>query len=194
MGYRHYFYSIPKTELEEIKKCKTNKEYCDWAESKGYKVDRYDEEPWLAPYNLCNKEIYEFGKYVDWAFEMQEKNESIFGSEELIKQYEDYTPVICTQDDFLFVINKYKENVIKYYKGLLEENKYSKLSFEERWKHHIEGQIMEWDNNFGIYPINIDLSKERINDSWLYEYAIFELVRQYKIFDWEHNALVLIGW
>ena len=29
---------------------------------------------------------------------------------------------------------------------------------------------------------------------WSYEYAIFELVRLYKIFDWENNDLVLVGW
>ena len=27
-----------------------------------------------------------------------------------------------------------------------------------------------------------------------YEYAIFELVRLYKIFDWENDDLVLVGW
>jgi hypothetical protein len=34
---------------------------------------------------------------------------------------------------------------------------------------------------------------DKINRSGLYEYAIFELVRVYKTFDWENDALVLIG-
>lgn len=29
---------------------------------------------------------------------------------------------------------------------------------------------------------------------WDYEYAIFELVRLYKSFDWENDELVLVGW
>ena len=189
MGYRHYFYSIPQTEIAEIKQCKTNEEFCEWAKNKDY--DRDDE--WVSVYHI-GKELYELGKYVDWAFDMQENNESIFGNKELEEMYTDYRPVICTKEDFLVAINKYKENVVKYYKGLLEEDKYSKLPIEERWKNHIEGQLHEWENMFGICPINTDLSQERINDSWLYEYAIFELVRVYKTFDWQNNTLVLLGW
>ena len=197
MGYRHYFYELPKTEIEEIKKCKTNDEFCDWAEGKGYEVERYEgEKPYFPVYNL-GKSIYEFGKYVDWAYKMQNKNESIFESEELKEQYTDYAPVLCTQDDFLLVINNYKQKIIAYYKGLLELDeidKIHKLTVETKCKRHVENQLSEWDNGFGIDPIDTDLSHSYINRSWLYEYGIFELVRVYKTFDWENNSLVLLGW
>ncbi len=194
MGYRHYFYSVPKTQIEEIKKCKTNNEFCDWAESKGYEVERYEgENPYCAVYKL-GKEIYEFGKYIDWAFKMQEKNESIFDSEELNERYVDYQPVLCSKEDFLFAINIYKQKIIDFYKELLAEDKESKIPIEQRHKQHIENQLSEWANNFGICPIDTNLERETINRSWLYEYAIFELVRVYKTFDWEKNALVLLGW
>lgn len=188
MGYRLYFYKIPKAELKEIKQCKTNEEFCAWAENKGYETKIY----------RLGKEVYEFGKDVDWAFEMQSKNESIFGSKELEEYYEDYQPVICSKDDFLFVINVYKQKIIDYYKNLLDENSESFFlrgkTPEERYKCHIEKQLNEWENPFGCCPLNTDLSTERINNSWLYEYAIFELVRVYKTFDWENDALILLGW
>lgn len=194
MGYRHYFYSVPKTQIDEIKQCKTNNEFCDWAEAKGYEVGRYEgEEPHCSVYKI-GKEIYEFGKYVDWAFKMQEKNESIFGSEELKQRYVDYQPVLCSQEDFVFAINTYKQNIIDYYKGLLEEDKATKIPIEQKCKYHIESKLSEWENGFGICPIDTDLKRETINRSWLYEYAIFELVRVYKTFDWENNTLVLLGW
>jgi len=194
MGYRHYFYGLPKAQIGEIKQCKTNEEFCDWAESKGYEVERYDgEKPWVSVYKI-GRELCEFGKYVDWAFDMQENNESIFGNQELKERYSDYAPVICTKEDFLFAINKYKEKVVAYYKGLLEGDKESRLPIEERWKRHIEGQLTEWKNGFGYCAVNTDLSAKRITDSWLYEYAIFELVRVYKTFDWQNNTLVLLGW
>lgn len=197
MGYRHYFYEFPKTEIEEIKNCKTNDEFCDWAESKGYEVERYEgEETYISVYNL-GKEIYEFGKYVDWAFKMQEKNESIFGNDELKKQYDDYSPVVCTQEDFLFVIDTYKKKIIDYYKGLLELDEIDEkheITVEEKCKRHVVKQLTEWENGWGICPIDTDLSHSYINRSWLYEYGIFELVRRYKTFDWENNSLVLIGW
>lgn len=185
MGYRHYFYCVPKTQIEEIKNCKTNDEFCDWAESKGYEVDRYDDENPYCSISNIGKEIYEFGKYVDWAFKMQEKNERLFASEELIKQYEDEMPVICTQEDFLSVIHIYKQKIVDYYKGLLEKD-------DETKARHIKGQLYEWVS--GYCPINTDLTKECITHSWLYEYSIFELVRLYKTFDFENIALVLLGW
>ncbi len=192
MGYRHYFYSVPKTQIEEIKKCKTNNEFCDWAESKGYEVERYEgENPYCAVYKI-GKEIYEFGKYVDWAFKMQEKNECIFESEELKERYCDYQPVICSKDDFLVAINEYKQNIINYYKSLLEEEE--GVPIEYKCKRHIKNQLGEWQNNFGICPIDTDLTRQCINRSWLYEYAIFELVRLYKTFDFENDTLVLLGW
>ena len=193
MGYRHYFYSVPKTQIEEIKKCKTNDEFCDWAESKGYEVERYEgKNPYCAVYKL-GKEIYDFGKYVDWAFAMQEKNKSIFDSDELKEGYIDYQPVMCSQDDFLFVINEYKKKIVDWYKGLLLEDK-NERTVEQRCVNHVREQLREWDNGFGFCPIDTDLKRERINSSWLYEYGIFELVRVYKTFDWQNNTLVLLGW
>lgn len=65
---------------------------------------------------------------------------------------------------------------------------------QEHWKDAIEDKIETWSNEFGVYPLNLDLSNSRITDSCLYEYGIFELVRLYKTFDWENNNLVLMGW
>ena len=125
---------------------------------------------------------------------MQEKNESIFDSEELKEEYVDYQPVLCSRDDFLFAINTYKQNIINFYKGLLEEDNQNKIPIEQRHKNHIKNQLSEWENSFGLCPIDTNLERETINRSWIYEYAIFELVRVYKAFDWENNALVLLGW
>lgn len=40
MGYRHYLYAVPKKQVEEIQACKTNEDWCNFAENYGYKVDR----------------------------------------------------------------------------------------------------------------------------------------------------------
>ena len=62
-------------------------------------------------------------------------------------------------------------------------------------EHEIQDKIDSWSGKyFGISPIDLDETRERITGDWLYEYAIFELVRVYKEFDWEHDALVLVGW
>lgn len=89
------------------------------------------------------------------------------------------------------------KKIIDFYKSLLEVDeidKAHKITVEEKCKRHVGNQLNEWENAFGICPIDTDLSKPIINRSWLYEYGIFELVRVYKTFDWENNSLVLLGW
>lgn len=75
----------------------------------------------------------------------------------------------------------------------------NKLSKEERkhlgWEHEIKGKLEKWRGKyFDILPIDLGENRERITGDWSYEYVIFELVRLYKVFDWENNDLVLVGW
>lgn len=192
MGYRHYFYAIPKKQIEEIRNCKTNDEFCNWAEKTGYYVERDEgEEPYVTVYDL-GTEIYEFGKYVDWAFEMQEKNESIFASDELKEWYSDYDPVICSRDDFLAAIDNYKQKIISYLEECLEGK--DGITPEQKCILDVKDRLHEWKNPFKYGGVDIDAERKCITTSWLYEYAIFELVRKYKTFDWENDCLVLLGW
>lgn len=192
MGYRHYFYAIPKKQIEEIRNCKTNEEFCDWAEEAGYYVERYEGENPYAPVYEFGREIHEFGKYVDWAFDMQRKNESIFASDELKERYSDYDPVICSKDDFLAAIDNYKQKIISYLEGCLEEEECS--TSEQKCVLDVKDRLYEWKNPFKYGGVDIDDDRTLITTSWLYEYAIFELVRQYKTFDWENDCLILLGW
>jgi hypothetical protein len=192
MGYRHYFYAIPKKQIEGIRNCKTNEEFCTWAEKAGYEVEREeDEEPWVTVYHL-GREIYEFGKYVDWAFDMQNKNESIFTYDELKERYSDYDPVICSKDDFLAAIDNYKQKIISYLEGCLEEEEGS--TSEQKCVRDVKDRLYEWKNPYKYAAVDINDDRSCITTSWLYEYAIFELVRKYKTFDWENDCLVLLGW
>ena len=109
--------------------------------------------------------------------------------------YSDYQPVICSKEDFLDVINNYKQQIIQYYEYLLEPAKNdSEVSIKDKQMTHITFRLQDWKNNYNLQPINTDLTKDTICDSWLFEYAIFELVRIYKTFDWENDALILLGW
>ena len=192
MGYRYYFYAVQKIQIEEIQRCETNKDWCDFARRNGYRTEYldYDEDDYFPPYYI-GKELYDFGKYADFADDMQIKNSSIFTSDDLKNRYEYYSPVICSQEDFLKAIESYRNNIVNYFKGLLESDVKSQ---EERCKYAVKDKIERWSNEFGVCPLNLDLSNSRITDSWLYEYAVFELVRLYKTFDWENNNLVLMGW
>ena len=94
MGYRHYLYAVPKKQVAEIQSCKTNEDWCNFAENYGYKVDRDccdDGSGWFSPYKI-GTELYELGKYSEIAFKMESERPSLFTSEELKERYSDPIP------------------------------------------------------------------------------------------------------
>lgn len=205
MGYRHYLYAIPKKQVAEIQACKTNEDWCKLAENYGCKVDWDccdDGSGWFSPYKIGTT-LYELGKYSEIAFKLESERLSLFTSKELKERYSDYGFALLTKNDFKAIIEAYRQKIVEWFQSLLNPNKSqltaSKLSKEERkcleWKYEIEDKLDKWSGKyFGIFPIDLDESRERITGDWTYEYAIFELVRQYKVFDWENNELVLVGW
>jgi hypothetical protein len=205
MGYRHYLYAVPKKQVEEIQACKTNEDWCNFAESYGYKADRDccdDGSGWFSPYKI-GTELYELGKYSEIGFKLESERPSLFTSKELKERYSDYGFALLTKEDFKAVIEAYRQKIIAWLESLLNPNESridsNKLSKEERkrleWEYEIRDKLDAWSGKcFGISPIDLDESRERITGDWSYEYAIFELVRLYKIFDWENDDLVLAGW
>ena len=200
MGYRHYLYAVPKKQVEEIRACQTNDDWTNFAKRHDY---RYDEDDgWLSPYKV-GKEIYELGKYSEIAFKLESERPSLFTSEELKERYSDYGFALLTKEDFKTVIEAYRQKIINWFQSLLNPEDDliipAKLSKEERKhlaiEHEIQNKIDSWGGKcFGILPIDLDETRERITGDWSYEYAIFELVRLYKIFDWENDDLDLDGW
>lgn len=205
MGYRHYLYAIPKKQVAEIQACKTNEDWCNFAESYGYKVDRDcrdDGSGCVFPYQIGSS-IYELGKHSEIGFKLKSERPSLFTSEELKERYSDDGFALLTKDDFKAIIEAYRQKIIEWFQNLLNPDRSpitsNKLSKEERkrleWEYEIRDKLDAWSGKyFGISPIDLDESRERITGDWSYEYAIFELVRVYKAFDWENDELVLVGW
>lgn len=205
MGYRHYLYAVPKRQVSEIQACKTNEDWCNFAERYGHTLSLSvynDGSDWFAPYDV-GKELYELGKHSEIGFKLESERPSLFTSDELKKRYEDYGFALLTKDDFKAVIEAYRQKIVNWFQSLLDPEDDplipSKLSKEERRRALIDNEIKDKIDNwsgkyFGISPIDLDESRERITGDWSYEYAIFELVRLYKIFDWENDDLILVGW
>lgn len=206
MGYRHYLYAVPKKQVAEIQACKTNEDWCNFAEKHGYKVDldcRDDGSGCVFPYQIGSS-IYELGNRAEIGFKLESERPSLFTSEELKERYSDDGFALLTKDDFKAIIEAYRQKIIAWLESLLNPNESridsNKLSKEERkhleWEYEIKDKLDSWSGKYfgGILPIDLDESRERITGDWSYEYAIFELVRVYKVFDWENNDLVLVGW
>lgn len=56
---------------------------------------------------------------------------------------------------------------------------------------HARANRIEWEHG-SVFELNDE--KPTISESWRYEYAIFELVRIYKEFDWNKNVMVYYGY
>ena len=205
MGYRHYLYAVPKKQVAEIQACKTNEDWCNFAENYGYKVDRDccdDGSGCVFPYKIGTK-LYELGKYSEIGCKLESERPSLFTSKELKERYSDDGFALLTKDDFKAVIDAYRQKIIKWLQSLLNVDERICFSDEltkeqyqfETLKQETQDKLDSWSGKyFGISPIDLDESRERITGDWSYEYAIFELVRVYKTFDWENDNLVLVWW
>lgn len=56
---------------------------------------------------------------------------------------------------------------------------------------HIRTMRTEWTH---LTPYNLKDGRDKITNSWKYEYGIFELVRIYKSFDWKKNVMIYYGY
>lgn len=196
MGYRNFLQAIPKKEIAEIQKCKSNKDLVDFIKNNtSYACD----DDWVRLYRI-GTEIYDLGKYSEIGFKLQSEKPSIFSSEELKEKYFDYGAVLLQKEDFKEIIEWHKQKIIVYFNTLLNppmSSLHPELTDDERHlmflKLKVEEKIEAWSGKYGFTPVNLDENTSSITDDWSYEYTIFELVRLYKNFDWEKDSLVLAG-
>lgn len=188
MGYRNYLASLSKEEHEKIKnfnKKELNKYF-------GEEPDGY-----VGPYDIVkNNELHELGKYVEFGDE--KFFFPFFENKKLQKYYNDDGEFVIVKKEFLkHIIEHYtkivKENYQKLIDGITNENvdEIPQKKAEELYL-HIRGNAIEW-----LQLTPYDLGREddpSITTSWKYEYAVFELVRIYKSFDWENNVMVYYGY
>lgn len=203
MGYRHYMYIVPCELVNDIKNM-TYEELVEYGKTKGA-VEEWDDEMWVDIHEILGRrEFHEFGKYYENAENIEALGTPLFANADTQEHFADYNPYVVGRDAVLCAIEDYRNKIIKVYDKLLmsqEEFDESsdpwergKLTQEERIRHHLQCQKEEWENRWGYTAIDTDADNSRIVRSWLYEYAIFELVHQMKMMDWEKDTLVFYGW
>jgi len=130
---------------------------------------------------------------------------------------------VVTKDFLLYIIDHYTQKVKKYYNTIFQpfikdvdsefvKSKtisytdynsdfdrmysfdFSKITRNESnalgcMINHFHEMINEWNYK----PYDLDETNPEITMSWKYEYAIFELVRIYKAFNWKKNQMIYYG-
>ena len=205
MSYRYRIAKVDKEFYEKVKDMKYN-ELLEF--SKINNPDAYDdcdeEDIYVYGYEvLKQEEIFDFG---DCDFENVVEKLSIPAFSQKCTQdaLEHYYIRLCNKDTFLAIIDEMRKLVVKNMEQLRDNPELVYLHFEEKakeWKLFEEvincsslSEEKRVELNKHHYPYDIDVENEQLVTSWRYEYAIFELVRLYKSFDWEKYNLVFYGW
>jgi len=174
MGYRLYLGKISKDEHDKMQKM-----------SYAYLCEKYGDkgEDFVSVYQLV-KELHGFGKY----YNVDTSKYNPFFAKKEIQDYfsNDHDFWIVDKDFLLGIIEKERKEMAEWYKEC-ESKTYEELLFQ------IKKLAKEWSGEYYL-PYNLDLSKPHLVDSWQRDYAIFDLIRIYKSFDFENNLLVYYGW
>lgn len=180
MGYRNYLYIIDKDKLDEIK----NLTYDEAVKRFGYE----DGDPFLDEHSIieyCNgKEIFEFGKYVDWTDDIRKYMSDVFKDvdichylnleREFVKLDYGALPIIC---------EVHRKKILNYYNELMSENDVNVLH------NSIRNITFEWEA-MATKPVN-DYS---LTYSWRYEYEYFNLLYLMTKLDKEKQVLLWLGY
>ncbi len=182
MGFRTYIGRMSKDSAEKVKTLTLK----DIAHEFGEGIDEDGVYP-PGPYELA-EEVYELGKYV----EVTADSFRLFDDDSVEEHYNsDYLFHGLTKQGFEEIINQQRDNIGNYYKTL--NDGYGIIGVDQSdIKQHLHEMANEWNNRF-TNPIDTS-SSPRITSSWKYEYSIFELVRLYKLFDWENDIAVIYGY
>lgn len=204
MGYRNYFIKVPKILRDECRglteeqvKAKFNMDYVDFEELPGV------------------KRLHELGKYCEHDFSKYEHffdfNEGPYGDHEyrvvdkafLISIIEHYHEVVSKGylDDFNLMseVMNHIKNASKEPIGAIKPKTIDELvdkSRLEKFMYGLRRKVSEWKPELGskIYMLDEVSNDGQITNSWMYEYALFNLVYTYRTFDWENDLLIYAGW
>ena len=215
MGYRTYLGIIEKEKIEDLRKCTTREELESVYKKYNWEYSKDDDGGeiyfYFPVYELDYEILYEFGKYADLGSDFNNSLVEIFDKNNPLHEfYEEYDFSVGGEKTFLCAIENYRCKIRDYFKNLLnntnefdliemaymseEERKefhYNKLKAEAKNKFDTWGMACE---EFGCFPYNKNPNQENLVSSWLYEYAIFELVRIYKTIDFDKYCVVYYGY
>lgn len=190
MGYRNYLTIIKKEDFKKI-----TSEYIE---------NKKDEDEHIIISELLESvgaiDIYELGKYSDEGAVLEKNNieipEDIKDAFNIVKKHCDnyeYGFNLVTKDDYINLINSYKNRAIKNWQDLLKEkdyeNEYDERTREQRLVCYVQGKLT-WQK----YYIDASEDKTKVQGTWFYEFGVFDLVHNLKTIDWDNYLMFVYGW
>jgi hypothetical protein len=175
MGYRNYIGKVSKETYLEVKDMMEK----ELVRKYGHDNVEDEEDSYFEPFShLKVQELYECGKYCD-----ERTTISRFFTNKL--EHESDTEFwMASKELLLEIIESYRQKVASYYRNLYEKKDESEIHV------HFKEMVSEWER---MRPYCLTEETPKVVNSWKYEYAVFELTRILKTFDWENDVLVYYG-
>lgn len=180
MGYRNYLYIVEKNKLNKIK----NLTYDEASKRFGHG----DGDPFLDEISIikyCNgKEIFEFGKYLDWTDDIRKYMSDVFKDVDVCHYLNFESEFVELDCNALPIICEvYRKKILNYYNKLMSENNVNVLH------NSIHNIAFEWET-IATKPVN-DYS---LTYSCRYEYDYFNLLYLMTKINKEKQVLLWIGY
>ena len=141
--------------------------------------------------------------------ELKYNNEDFKKEIKCLKDDPDIDLYSITKEGFKMMILAYRQRVIDYMKAAIYLYEYpEEKDMRKHWRtvdlvEDYRSELREWEQCYkkedggDNFYFNIDLNKPKgefgISGSWLYKYAIFDMIEIYKYFDWENDLMVVYG-
>lgn len=197
MGYRFYLYTIDKAEIEKVK----DKDYKELAQEFG-DVDKYNNEEhyYFSPCDLKSvQEFHELGKYLDEKLYDGLTNNSLgtmFTNEEVVERItEEHDLGFLDAEGFKKFLESLKDKVLECLEDDLKDTKEDDIHDEKSSIEKMQENYKEKIRSIKIgFCYNLDLNKQTIQNSYLYEYVIFDLIHFYKIINWDKQYVMFYAY
>ena len=210
MGYRQYISRVSKSKIDKIRDLNLNELQSSFP--------LLTDDDYLPIYKLLDNElgvrIYELGKYFDNDVMESMKECNLFLNDDTQDYYDDYYPIILNKNVFLKLAEHYESNVKTHFDLLLtkpdmwgdfeeiplEPNALTIKDTDEILANsfimkRVLGDLFQrqrlWKSGL---VLDKDKTREMLNNSWLYEYAIFDMLRLHKTADFDNYYYILYGY
>lgn len=180
MSYRNYIYVCDKGKLKEIEDISES----EFSERFVFSPDElyFDRSKLFKAIDA--KEVFEFGKDINWTDKIEPYMSNVFKNEELNKKLNQEEEFVKLDYNALKTICEiYKQKTLDGFKELANEKD------KERTEFVIKNKIYEW-RFMETKPLN----QYELTSSWLYEYVYFTLLHIMTQINQENEVLLWLGW
>jgi len=194
MGYRNYLYVVDKKRFNQFRKLNIEQMWDVVGRDKAWCEKALESAPdhWELRQAIGLKEIFEFGKYVDFRDRIKKYLKPAFKDKEINRQYNEEEEFLIAKPEIIReCMTIYKEKVEEYYKDLLNEkssNEYDDRSQLMRLLADARSHL-SWAKFLDDLPEN----EWNLGGGWLYEHEVFTLMHIARIFNPKKYTLLWLG-